>query len=61
MRRKKVRPSREGLIVLDDQNRPIPYKEEGVEVNFTTLISRSVKEGDLVIVKQKAQPKKGGK
>lgn len=59
MRREKVRPSREGLIVLDDFGRKIPFKNEGVEVNFTTLISRSVKEGDLVIVKEKA--KKGGK
>lgn len=59
MRREKVRPSREGLIVLDDLGRHIPYKEEGHEVNFTTLISRSVKEGDLVIVKEKK--KKGDK
>ena len=59
MRREKVRPSREGLIVKDDLGRPIPYSEDGTEVNFTTLISRSVKEGDLVIVKEKK--KKGGK
>ena len=59
MRREKVRPSRDGLVVLDDLGRQIPYKENGHEVNFTTLISRSVKEGDLVIVKTKKQ--KGGK
>ena len=59
MRREKVRPIKEGLIVLDDQNRPIPYREEGTEVNFTTLISRSVKEGDLEIVVPKKK-KKGG-
>jgi hypothetical protein len=58
MRRKKVKPSREGLIVKDDFGRTIPYSEDGFEVNFTTLISRSVKEGDLVIVEEK---KKKGK
>lgn len=57
MRREKVRPTRDGLIVLDDAGRQIPYREEGTEVNFTTMISRSVKEGDLEIVKKK----KGGK
>lgn len=59
MIRKKVRPSKKWLIVLDDQNRQIPYTEEGTEVNFTTLISRSVKEGDLEIVVEKRK-KKGG-
>lgn len=58
MRREKVKPAKDGLIVLDDAGRQIPYREEGTEVNFTTMISRSVKEGDLVIVKEK---KKGGK
>lgn len=62
MRREKVRPTKKGLIVLDDQGRPIPYKEEGFELNFTTLISRSVKDGDLEIVKPVAKAKeKGGK
>lgn len=60
MRREKVRPSKEGLIVLDDLGHRIPFKEAGHEVNFTTLISRSVKEGDLVIVKEK-EKKKGDK
>ena len=58
MIRKKVKPAREGLIVKDDHGRTIPYIEDGFEVNFTTLISRSVKEGDLVIV---AEKKKKGK
>lgn len=67
MIRKKVRPAKKGLIVLDDQGRQIPWKEDGHELNFTTMISRSVKEGDLEIVKEK-EPKekekekeKGGK
>lgn len=61
MIRKKVRPVKNGLIVLDDQGRQIPWKEDGHELNFTTMISRSVKDGDLEIVKEEKHKKKGGK
>jgi hypothetical protein len=46
----KVKPSRPDLIVLDDLNRRIPYKDDGYSVRRTTLISRSIKEGDLIWV-----------
>jgi len=69
MRREKVKPTKKGNIVLDDLGRAIP--DDGAEVNFTTLISRSIKEGDLEIVKgelkkaatdePKKETKKGGK
>jgi len=52
-----VKPSRPGLIVLDDLNRRIPYKEDGHKIKRTTLISRSIKEGDLIWVDK---PKKKG-
>lgn len=40
---------KEGVTVLDDLNRVIPAK--GAWLNFTTLISRVVKDGDLKVVK----------
>lgn len=64
MIRKFVKPSRPGLYVMDELNRRIP--EEGMEVNYTTFISRLVKEDGLVVVepekpavKQQAKKEKG--
>ena len=57
----RVRPRKKGLIVLDDLGRKIPYKEDGVEVNKTSMILRLIKkDGDLIDVdraKPEAQPK----
>jgi hypothetical protein len=65
----KVRPSREDLVVLDDLNRQIPYKKEGVTVRRTAMIGRYLRDGDLLDekamaeadAKAKAKPAKGGK
>lgn len=57
MRRETVKPTKPGNVVYDDLGRAIP--KDGIELNYTTLISRSVKEGDLEIVKKST--KKGDK
>lgn len=41
-----VRPTSPDLFVMDELNRRIPA--EGVELNYTTFISRLIKEGALV-------------
>jgi hypothetical protein len=49
----KVKPSRPDLIVLDDLNRRIPYKDGGYGVRRTALIGRYIKDGDLEWVDEK--------
>jgi len=63
MIRKFVKPATPELYVMDELNRRIPA--EGMEVNYTTFISRLVKEGALIVepekpaVKQPAKKEKG--
>ncbi len=57
----KVKPSREGLVVLDGNGRQIEYNDDGVDVIKTVHIVRRIKDGDLVLVKaHKAGKKKKG-
>lgn len=47
------RPWEDGhLVVNDNLGRVIPYRDEGVEVNLTSHISRLIKSGDLIELKQ---------
>ena len=43
----------EFLIVHDNVGRVIPYRQEGTRIQKTTLISRAIKSGDLVLVENK--------
>jgi len=59
-RKIRVRPSSEGLVVLDGNGRRIEYSDDGVEVTKTVHVVRRIKDGDLELVKaQKAGKKKG--
>jgi len=64
MIRKIVKPATPELYVMDELNRRIPA--DGMELNYTTFISRLVKEGGLIVVepekpavKQPAKKEKG--
>lgn len=53
-----VRPSRSGLVVLDERGRQMPDKDQ--KVKRTPFVIRQIKEGDLVEVKSqvRSEPQK---
>ena len=55
MQRIKVKPTKPGLVVLDELSRQIPAK--GKVVNKTIHIVRRIKEGSLEVMKESWAPK----
>ena len=55
MQRIKVKPTKPGLVVLDELSRQIPA--DGKVVNKTIHIVRRIKEGSLEVMEKKATPK----
>lgn len=53
MKNRKFVVPKEGVTVHDDLMRPIPPK--GAWVNYTTMISRIVKDGDLKVTDKKPE------
>ena len=46
------------MKAFDSVGRIIPFKEKGTEVERTTIISRQIKSGDLIIVSESTPKKK---